>query len=93
MLEIVFYSVLVIMSGSLFICFLRAVIGPTMSDRVVALDTFGLNMIGFIGILMMLQDTTAYAEVMLVIAVLAFLGSVALAKFIERGVVIDRDLD
>jgi multicomponent Na+:H+ antiporter subunit F len=82
--------VLVVMSISLFICFIRTLIGPTMSDRIVALDTFGINLIGFIGIIMMLQDTLAYSEVVLVISILAFIGSIALSKFIERGVVFDR---
>ncbi|WP_368504881.1 Na(+)/H(+) antiporter subunit F1 [Alkalihalophilus sp. As8PL] len=82
--------VLVVMSISLFICFIRTLIGPTMSDRIVALDTFGINLIGFIGIIMMLQETLAYSEVVLVISILAFIGSIALSKFIERGVVFDR---
>lgn len=61
-----------------------------MSDRIVALDTFGINLIGFIGVIMMLQETLAYSEVVLVISILAFIGSIALSKFIERGVVFDR---
>ncbi|MDE5413832.1 Na(+)/H(+) antiporter subunit F1 [Alkalihalobacterium chitinilyticum] len=91
MLQTVLQIVLVIMSISLFVCFIRAIIGPTMSDRVVALDTFGINLIGFVGILMIIQETTAYAEIILVISILAFVGSIALAKFLERGVVFDRD--
>ncbi|WP_078552738.1 Na(+)/H(+) antiporter subunit F1 [Bacillus alkalicellulosilyticus] len=91
MLQTVLSIVLVIMSVSLLVCFIRAIIGPTMPDRVVALDTFGINLIGFIGILMILQQTAAYAEIILVLGILAFVGSVALAKFLERGVVFDRD--
>ncbi|MFV8826763.1 Na(+)/H(+) antiporter subunit F1 [Alkalihalobacterium sp. APHAB7] len=91
MLQTVLQIVLVIMSISLFVCFVRAIIGPTMPDRVVALDTFGINLIGFVGILMIIQETTAYAEIILVISILAFVGSIALAKFLERGVVFDRD--
>ncbi|MFC5713475.1 Na(+)/H(+) antiporter subunit F1 [Thalassorhabdus alkalitolerans] len=93
MLDIILLVSLVIMAISLGVCFLRAVMGPTMSDRVVALDTFGLMLIGFIGVLMMMQGTSAYAEVVLVIGILAFIGSVALAKFLEGGVVIDRGTD
>ncbi|MED1602560.1 Na(+)/H(+) antiporter subunit F1 [Alkalihalophilus marmarensis] len=90
MFQTILMIVLVVMSISLFVCFVRALIGPTMSDRIVALDTFGINLIGFIGIIMMLQETLAYSEVVLVISVLAFIGSVALSKFIERGVIFDR---
>lgn len=83
--------VLVVMSLTIFVCFIRVLKGPSMADRVLALDTIGINLIGMIGIVMVLQKTIVYAEVILVIAIISFVGSVALAKFIERGVVIDRD--
>ncbi|MCM3761559.1 Na(+)/H(+) antiporter subunit F1 [Alkalihalobacillus oceani] len=91
MFQTILYVVLVIMSLSLFVCFIRTIIGPTIPDRIVALDSFGINLIGFIGIVMILQDTLAYSEVLLVIAILGFIGTVALSKFIERGVVFERD--
>lgn len=82
---------LALMAVSLLICFIRAVIGPTMPDRIVALDSFGINLVGFIGIIMIIQETVLYAEVVLVISILAFIGTIALSKFIERGGVFDRD--
>lgn len=91
MFQTILYVVLVIMSLSLFVCFIRTIIGPTIPDRIVALDSFGINLIGFIGVVMILQDTLAYSEVLLVIAILGFIGTVALSKFIERGVVFERD--
>ncbi|WP_096434535.1 Na(+)/H(+) antiporter subunit F1 [Alteribacter populi] len=84
---------LVLMAISISVLFIRVVIGPTLSDRVAALDTIGINLIGFIGIIMLIQNTLAYSEVILVIAILAFIGSIALAKFIEGGVVFDRSSD
>ncbi|WP_017728446.1 Na(+)/H(+) antiporter subunit F1 [Halalkalibacterium ligniniphilum] len=90
MLEVVLTTVLIIMSISMFICFIRTIIGPSMSDRIVALDSFGMNLIGFIGIVMMLQNSVAYSEVLLVLGILAFIGSVALSKFLEKGDVFDR---
>ncbi len=91
MLNTVIQIVLIIMSLSILICFVRVIIGPTMADRVVALDTVGINLIGFIGLIIILQGTIAYVEVALVIGILAFIGTIALAKFLERGTVIDRD--
>jgi multicomponent Na+:H+ antiporter subunit F len=91
MFTTVLWIVLGIMSVSIFICIIRTFVGPTMADRVVALDTIGINLIGFVGVLMVLQGTTAYTEVALVIAILAFVGSIALARFIERGIVLERD--
>jgi multicomponent Na+:H+ antiporter subunit F len=91
MLQVSLNIALIIMSIAILVCFVRVVKGPTMSDRVVALDTIGITMIGIIGIIMVIQNTLAYAEVILVIAILAFIGTIALAKFIEGGVVFDRD--
>lgn len=91
MLEISLTITLLIMALSILVCLIRVVKGPTMSDRIVALDTIGITLIGVIGIVMIIQNTLAYADVILVIAILAFIGSIAFAKFIEGGVVFDRD--
>lgn len=91
MFQTMLMIVLAVMSISLFICFIRAVIGPSTADRVVALDSFGINIIAFIGVIMMVQNTLAYSEVLLVISILGFLGTVAFSKFIERGAVFERD--
>ncbi|MBM0064269.1 Na(+)/H(+) antiporter subunit F1 [Alkalicoccobacillus gibsonii] len=91
MFSIVLLIVLGILSVALCLCFVRAIIGPTTSDRIVALDTFGLILVGTIGTLMIQQETIAYSEVLLVIGILAFVGSVALSKFLERGGLFERD--
>ncbi|MBB5173982.1 Na(+)/H(+) antiporter subunit F1 [Texcoconibacillus texcoconensis] len=93
MLDTVFLITLFVMAVAMLALFYRAIKGPTMSDRIVALDTLGISLIGFIGIVMMIQDTLAYSDVMLVLAILAFIGSIALAKFVEGGVVLDRTRD
>jgi multicomponent Na+:H+ antiporter subunit F len=91
MLTTVAHIVLILMALSILVCTVRAILGPSMSDRLVALDTIGINLIGFTAILLLVQDTVAYTEVVLVLGILAFIGSVAIAKFIEGGVVLDRD--
>lgn len=82
---------LILMSFALVISFARIIKGPSLPDRIVALDSIGITLIGMIGILMILQKTIAYAEVILVIGILAFVGTIALSKFIERGNIFDRD--
>lgn len=91
MLNITLSIVLGMLSLSILITFYRVLVGPSMSDRVVALDTIGLNLIGFFGLMSIVHQTLAYVNAALVVAILAFIGSIALAKFLERGVVIDRD--
>ncbi|TCI69645.1 MULTISPECIES: Na(+)/H(+) antiporter subunit F1 [unclassified Exiguobacterium] len=82
---------LILMSFALVISFARIIKGPSLPDRIVALDSIGITLIGMIGILMILQKTIAYAEVILMIGILAFVGTIALSKFIERGNIFDRD--
>ncbi|GAA0359194.1 Na(+)/H(+) antiporter subunit F1 [Bacillus horti] len=91
MLQISIWIVLIVLSLSLLFCFYRVIVGPTLPDRVIALDAIGINMIGVIALVMIVQDTLAYADVILIIGILSFIGSIGLSKFIERGVVIDRD--
>lgn len=93
MLKIVIVIVLFLMSLSILGLFVRVIKGPTMHDRIVALDTIGINLISTIGIVMISQKSFAYADVVLVIAILGFLGTISLAKFLDGGVVFDRDSD
>ncbi|WP_147802974.1 Na(+)/H(+) antiporter subunit F1 [Alkalicoccus halolimnae] len=90
MIEIVSQITLVLLTLSILLCTFRLVKGPSMADRVVALDTIGLNLIGFIGLVMILQETVLFAEALLIIAILAFISTISFAKFLEGGVVIDR---
>ncbi|WP_227934878.1 Na(+)/H(+) antiporter subunit F1 [Alkalihalobacillus deserti] len=74
------------LSGSIY----RIIKGPSPADRVIALDTVGITMIALVAVLSILLRTSAFLEVILLIGILAFIGTVAFAKFIERGVVLER---
>lgn len=93
MLNVVIIVVLFLLSLSILGLFIRVVKGPTMHDRIVALDTIGINLIATIGVTMISQNSFAYADVILVIAILGFVGTISLAKFLDGGVVFDRDSD
>ena len=67
----------------------RLVIGPTTGDRILALDTMVINAIGLIVLLGMSQGVEIYFEVTLIIAMLGFVSTVALARFVLRGDVIE----
>jgi multicomponent Na+:H+ antiporter subunit F len=62
----------------------------TVSDRVLLIDSIGFIIIGMVAILSILMDTTAFLESILLIGILAFLSTIALCRFLERGVVIER---
>ncbi|MED4205686.1 Na(+)/H(+) antiporter subunit F1 [Neobacillus mesonae] len=85
------------LSGSLFFLLLsilaalyRVIKGPSMSDRVMALDNIGVNLLAGIAILSMFLRTYAFFDIILLIGILSFVGTIAFARFLERGVVIER---
>nr|WP_036077895.1 Na(+)/H(+) antiporter subunit F1 [Listeria cornellensis] len=80
-------------SVSIFLYLYRILKGPTTSDKVVALDSIGMNLVAIVALLSMLLDTSAYLDVILLIALLAFIGTVSFAKFVEKGKVIERERD
>jgi len=71
--------------ASLILAFLRLARGPSFSDRVVALDMMTVSLVAFCGLVAMDADTAAYLDVAIVLALIGFLATVALARFAERG--------
>lgn len=67
----------------------RLIKGPDAPDRVLALDTLYINAIGLIILLGISLGTRMYLEAALLIAVMGFIGTVALAKYLKRGSVIE----
>lgn len=67
----------------------RLVIGPGTGDRILALDTMVVNAIGLIVLLGIAQGSRIYFEVSLIIAMLGFVSTVAYARFVLRGDIIE----
>jgi multicomponent K+:H+ antiporter subunit F len=67
----------------------RLVLGPTPGDRFLALDTMVINALGLVVVLGIHQGVQIYFEVSLLIAMLGFVSTVALARFILRGDIIE----
>jgi multicomponent K+:H+ antiporter subunit F len=67
----------------------RLVIGPGAGDRILALDTMVINAIGLIVLLGIAQGTTVYFEAAMIIAMLGFVSTVAYARFVLRGDIIE----
>ena len=68
---------------------LRLVIGPGTGDRILALDTMVVNSIGLIVLLGIAQGSRLYFEASLIIAMLGFVSTVAYARFVLRGDIIE----
>ncbi|HCP80085.1 MAG TPA: K+/H+ antiporter subunit F [Octadecabacter sp.] len=68
---------------------IRLVIGPGPGDRILALDTMVLNAIALIVLLGIYQGSRMYFEAALIIAMLGFVSTVAYARFVLRGDIIE----
>ncbi|KUP06095.1 monovalent cation/H+ antiporter subunit F [Bacillus coahuilensis m2-6] len=82
-----------IISISMLLLIYRVVKGPSVPDRVVALDALGINLVGVVALISIVFNSFAFLEVILLIGILAFIGTIAFAKFLEKGVIIERDRD
>jgi multicomponent K+:H+ antiporter subunit F len=74
---------------SMTLCFLRLALGPTLPDRILALDTLYVNAIAFLVIFGLRIDNQVYFEAALLIAMFGFVGTVALAKYLTRGGIVE----
>jgi len=64
----------------------RAVVGPTMQDRVLAVNVLGTNTVVILAILGAALDEPTFLDIALVYALLNFLMAIAISKFtVERG--------
>ena len=81
----------IVLSMALFVY--RLIKGPTAPDRVIALDAMGVTLISVVGLLSILVGTSFYLEIILLLAILSFIGTVAFSKFIEKGAIIEVDDD
>ena len=78
-----------LLGGALLLCVWRAWRGPGAEDRVLALDTLYVNAMLLVLTFGIRYDTSLYFEAALVIGMLGFAATAALAKFLLRGEVIE----
>jgi len=85
MLEVVSQATLTTLGVALIVSFLRLVRGPTLPDRVVAMDLIGVLVVGLIVVLAGTSGVRATLDAAIVIALVGFLGTIAYATYVERG--------
>jgi multisubunit Na+/H+ antiporter MnhF subunit len=73
--------------------FYRIAKGPSLADRVVALDMMTISIMAFCGLYALFTDSTAYVDVAIVVGLVGFLATVALARFAERTVARRREAE
>jgi multicomponent K+:H+ antiporter subunit F len=67
----------------------RLWVGPSLPDRILALDTLAVNTIALIVLFGIAQGSAVYFEAALLIAMMGFVGTVALCKYLLRGDIIE----
>ena len=89
MITIALIFALVCVALAQVLAMVRLVIGPYAGDRILALDTMVVNAIALIVLLGLVGDTQLYFEAALIIAMLGFVSTVAYARFLLRGDIIE----
>ena len=85
MLEFVTQIVLTMLVAALMIAFARVVRGPTLADRIVAVDLIGILAVGLIVVSAAATGVQAFLDAAIVIALIGFVGTVAYARYVERA--------
>lgn len=88
-LETTIYAALVVVSGLCVLCSYRVIQGPTIPDRVVALDAIATNVVAIAVLFALLTARGLFVTVGLVLAIIGFIATVAVAKFVTEGEVIE----
>ncbi|HEX2276670.1 MAG TPA: monovalent cation/H+ antiporter complex subunit F [Candidatus Tectomicrobia bacterium] len=90
MIEVVTALAVLVLALCIIMAAYRVFAGPSQPDRVIALEVIGTNVVGLILVLGIRSGSHIYVDAALVIALLSFLGTVSLAKYLAGGTVIDR---
>ncbi len=84
MIDLVWVLILTLLAGGFILAFVRLVLGPSLPDRVVALDLLTIVAMGFICVYAVRFNQPAFIDVAIVMALITFLGTVAFAYYLER---------
>lgn len=83
--ELLMTGLMVLTALSMGLTVVRLLIGPTIPDRAMAFDLVMIHAVALIGLYAVVVDQALFVDAILVVAVLGFLGTVALARYIEKG--------
>ena len=83
MIQIMLSTAIILFAITIAIAVLRIILGPSLPDRVLALDVIGVNLNATIAVVSVLMNTKAFLEVILILGILSFIGTIAFSKFIS----------
>lgn len=76
-----------LLSAAFFLAFIRLARGPSLPDRVVALDLLASLSVGWIALYAIATNQPIFLDVAIVLALISFLGTVGFAYYIAKGAV------
>lgn len=74
---------------AMLLCLWRLLVGPALTDRILAIDTLYINAVALLVLLGIRSSSTIFFEAALLIALMGFVSTVALGRYLARGDVID----
>ncbi|NLI99219.1 hypothetical protein GX441_11255 [bacterium] len=77
-------GVVVILALSAFLCLFRIARGPSISDRMVGVDIMGIIFVGVTALTGVFFNLSYLLDIAIVLALISFIGTLALAKYLER---------
>ena len=79
------YLALPILLLAVLLAVVRLIRGPHLPDRVVALDLIATLVMGIMAVYAIATDSAVLLDLVVVLALLSFIGTVAFARYVERG--------
>lgn len=80
---------LVMLALAMLLCLFRLLRGPSMADRILALDTLYINSLAGLMVAGVRLEDPTFFDAAVVIGMLGFVGTVAFAKYLLRGDIIE----
>lgn len=80
-------TIFVIIIGiGIVLCIIRMVKGPTAADRAIAMDTATTVVVALLVLLGFIFNRCVYLDVALVYSIISFVGLIAIARYLEKGI-------
>ena len=77
------YILLYVQIGLSVFCLYRIIRGPTIADRMVGIDIFGILMVGICAIMAVITGRTFLIDIGIAWIILSFIGTITMAKYLE----------
>ncbi len=84
-MDLIIIFTFAVLMASLVLTFARLVMGPTLPDRVVALELIAAIVVGVIGTYAILTNVPDFLDVAIVMALMAFLAAIGFSRYLEKG--------